>query len=179
MNSQYKISNFDKADNLLVDCGSFAGIVQAVVSGIIILCFISSGIIALKIKSTKEIVNAKILDATCETSPISNNNIVIENLTECVLDVEYKVEEEMFQSKLLTQDGIYRKGNDIKIEYDPFNPTDISYTPKFLKQKTVAFILFGIASLFLLSLILHIVLMKNSSWYKRLLCIGSVAQIVR
>ena len=164
-------STFDKVDNMLVDCGSFAGIMQIVCSVILILCFCGFGYFFFSKKETRVNTSAIVLHGECKTYSVKSGNSS-RMQTDCMLDIQYKVGEEMVQQKITTVDKIHTKDEIIQVKYDPLNPLDVVYNE--VESRTVGLILFGIGALFVLFLIIHVVLLNVSDWYKRLMCLNMI-----
>ncbi len=169
-------STFDRVDNMLVQCGTFSGAIQIVVSVICIILCCGLGYYFFNKKDTKVKTQATVVHGECKTYSVKSGNSS-RMQTDCVLDIEFKVGEETIQQKLITTDKIHSKGEIIDIKYDPANPTDVEYNG--IDSKTAGMILAGIGSLFVLSLIIHIVLMRVSDWYKRFMCLNMVGNAFR
>jgi hypothetical protein len=116
---------FDRVDNMLVQCGSFASIIQIVCSVICIICCCGFGIFFFKKKDTRIKTTATVLHGECRTYSVRNGNST-KMQTDCVLDIEYKVGEEMRQQKIITTDRIHSKGEIIQIKYDYINNNYLS-----------------------------------------------------
>jgi hypothetical protein len=164
-------STFDKVDNMLVQCGTFSGVIQIVCSVICIILCCGLGYYFYNMKDTGVKTTATVLHGECKTYSVQSGRSS-RMQTDCVLEIEYKVGEEMIKQKITTTDKIHSKGEIIQVKYDPANPADVKYNE--IESKTVGTVLIGIGSLVIFCLIVHIVLMNFSDWYKRLLCINMV-----
>jgi hypothetical protein len=163
----------DKADSMLLKCGSFASIIQIVCSVLSILCLCGFGIILFRTKDTKIKTTATVLHGQCNTYPVRTNSSNYTRMeTDCILDIEYKVGDEMKQTKVNTSDKMHSKGEIIEIYYEPSNPESVKYKP--LNNKIAGKILMGIGSCIIILMVIHIILMKKSDWYKRLLCFNLI-----
>ncbi len=169
-------STFDKVDNMLVQCGTFSGVIQIISSVICILLSCGLGYFFYNKKETRVKTTATVLHGECKTYSVRSGNSS-RMQTDCILDIEYKVGEEMKQQKITTTDKIHSKNEIINITYDPANPADVTYNE--IESKTVGKVLIGIGSLVIICLIVHIVLMNYSDWYKRLMCINMVGSAFR
>ena len=161
----------DRADSMLLKCGSFASIIQIVCSVISILCLCGFGIMLFRKKDTRVKTNATVLHGQCNTYPIRSKNST-RMQTDCMLDIEYKVGEEMLQAKITTTDKMHSKGEIIEVSYEPTNPVDVKYNN--ISSKTVGKILIAIGACIVVLMVIHIILMNTSDWYKRLLCFNLI-----
>ena len=168
---------FDKADNMLIKCGGFASIIQIICSVICIICLCGFGIILFTKKNKRIKTNAIVLERDCNTYPVQTNSRNYTKMkTTCVLDIEYKFGDEMKQAKVTTSDKMHSKGEKIEIHYNPTNPEDVIYKP--LNNKTAGVVLLGLGSCVVVLMIIHIILMKKSDWYKRLLCLNLIGDVL-
>ena len=161
----------DKADNMLVQCGTFASVIQIVTSVICILCFCGFGIMLFKKKDSRIKTNATVLHGQCNSYPVKSGNST-KLQTDCMLDIEYKVGEEIKQAKITSNDKMHTRGEIIEVTYDAANIADVKYNE--ISPKTVGKILMGIGSCFIVLMIIHIILTNTSDWYKRLLCFNLI-----
>ena len=181
MNQQYSQQysqpngTFEKVDNMLVNCGSFASIIQIVISVICIICLCTSAYFLYNKKDTRIITDATVLHGDCKTTYVPTKNGT-ETKINCILDIEYIVNEKVFNQKLLTTDKMHYKDEKIKISYDINDPNNIVYNE--IKMKTISYVLFGIGSLCVISLIIHVILMNVSDWYKRIMCLNMVGNAI-
>jgi hypothetical protein len=172
-----KSDALDKADNMLLKCGSFASIIQIIISVICIICFCGFGIILFTKKNKRIKTNAIVLNRECNSYPVQTNSAKYTRMkTDCMLDIEYKIGQEMKQAKVTTSDKMHSKGEKIEIYYDPANPEDVIYKP--INTKTAATILMGIGSCIIVLMVIHIILMNKSDWYKRLLCLNLIGDVL-
>ena len=169
-------STFDKVDNMLVQCGKFSGVIQIICSVVCIILSCGIGYYLFNKKDTHIKTTATVLHGECKTYSVRSGNSS-RMQTDCLLEIEYKVGEEMKQQKINTSDKIHSKGEIINITYDPANPADVKYNE--IPSKTIGTVLIGIGSLIIICLIVHIVLMNYSDWYKRLLCLNMVGSAFR
>jgi predicted permease len=169
-------STFDRVDNMLVQCGTFSGAIQIVCSVIFIIIFCGLGYYFFNKKDTKVKTQATVVHGECKTYSVKSGNSS-RMQTDCVLDIEFKVGDKIIQQKLITNDKMHSKGEIIDIKYDPANPLDVEYNQ--IESKTLGMILGGIGSLFVICLIIHIVLMRVSDWYKRLMCVNMIGSAFR
>lgn len=171
-----KVSTFEKVDKMLDDCGKYASIMQIVFSVICIICFCGFGIILFKKKDNTIKTKATVLHGECNTYPVRNKNST-RMQTNCMLDIEYKVGQETLQSKITTSDRIHSKGEIIDISYDLVNPSNVTYNH--ISYKNIGKISIGIGSCIVFGLIIHIILMKTSEWYRKIACLNLLGNTIR
>lgn len=169
MNNQPNM--LDQADSMLLKCGKFASIIQIVCSVISILCLCGFGIMLFRKKDTKVKTNATVLHGQCNSYPVKSGNST-RMKTDCMLDIEYKVGEEMLQAKITTNDKIHSKGEIIEVSYEPTNPADVNYNN--ISSRTIGKILIASGAFIVVLMVIHIILMNTSDWYKRLLCFNLI-----
>ena len=110
--------------------------------GIIISIILIAVAIYLFTKNQKDIVNstAKVTSSTCSQSGKSIS---------CQLGIAYTVDKKDYTGSISTLTSTkYTTGMDVPISYNSKNPLDVTY--KQVNDKTVAFILLGVAVLLLL-----------------------------
>jgi hypothetical protein len=96
--------------------------------------------------------------------------------TKCIMNVKYNVNNTDYTGIVETTETMHKTNDIITIKYDTTNPAVISY--KQISNKNAGMILIGIGSFVVLLLILHIVLLRVSDWYKRLLCLQMAGSVV-
>jgi hypothetical protein len=164
-------------DKGLLQCGNFASIIQIVCSVLFIIIFGGIGIYMYQKKDNNVEINARITDVTCAQERINTGKRGGTRLqTTCTLTVSYKVDEKDYSGIVTTTEVLHKKDDLIKIKYDKTNPISISYNQA--SNKKVGLILMGVGCFIILLMIIHIILLKVSDWYKRLLCVQMVAGTV-
>jgi hypothetical protein len=166
-----KTDTFDKVDNMLIECGKVASFIQIACSVICILCLCGFGIFFFRKKNNRIKTNATILNTDCRSYSVDTKR-TSRMRTDCILDIEYRVNGVMKQAKISTNDKIHYKGEIIEINYDEKNPLDIAYNQ--ISSKTIGKTLIGLGMCVVILMIIHIILMKKSNWYKRIMCVNLV-----
>lgn len=166
------LSNIDSG---LIQCGTFSGVMKIICCVLFIIIFCGIGIYMFRLPDNNLETNATITDAKC-AQEVVNSGKGTRVQTVCTLSVSYKVDEKDYTGIVTTNEVSHQKGELIKIKYDKSNPVSISY--KQISNKTISYILIGVGCLFVIGLIIHIVLLNMSDWYKRLMCVEMVANTV-
>ena len=178
MSSPQPTDTLGQMDKGLLKCGNFASVIQIVCSVLCIVLFCGLGIFMFRKKDNNLETQATVTNVNCRQEVVNNGGrrggTRVE--TKCMMDVKYNVDGKEYTGKVDTTETTHSKDEIITIKYNPENPVDISY--KQLSNKTTGMILLGIGCFIILLLILHIVLLKVSDWYKRLLCISMVGNVV-
>jgi hypothetical protein len=115
---------------------------------------------------------AIVKDAKCVT--IYRRNMISYN---CNLKLEYVVDNVTNTTFYNTSDKSHNVGDKIDIYYNSNNVSDIKLSN--VPNKTTGSILLGIGGCFIILLILHIILMKKSAWYNRILCFNAMTSSFR
>ena len=97
--------------------------------------------------------------------------------TTCNLSIKYTVNNVDYSANIITNDTYHNVNEQITITYDKNQPQTPIYN--YVSPKFVGKILIGISVIFFIGFIIMIVLHSKSDWYKRLMCISGVNNILR
>ncbi len=175
MSSPQQLDTLGKMDKGLLKCGNFASIIQIVCSVLCIILFLGLGFFMYQRKDNRLETQATVTDVNCKQETVLYGKRPSIR-TRCIMNVKYNVNDKEYTGIVDTLETTHIKDEIITIKYNPENPDDISY--KQLSNKTTGMILLGVGCFIILLLILHIVLLKVSDWYRRLLCVSMVANVV-
>ena len=171
------MDTFSKMDKGLIKCGKFASIIQIVCSVLCILIFGGLGFFIYTRKDNNLETKAIITNVNCKQEVVNNGGRRGSTIhTKCIIDVKYTVDNKEYTGIVDTTETTHKKDEEITIKYNPKNPSVISY--KQITNKTIGMILLGVACFIIILMIIHIILMKNSDWYKRLMCIQMATSAV-
>lgn len=164
-----------KADNMLLKCGTFATYFSAATCCIILIC-VTSLAIYMYTKKEEELIkiNAVITDRICNTYYTVQNGKNVENIS-CIITVKYTIDDKEYTNSFETNDNNIFINQTIQIEYVKRDPNIIHY--KYMHAKTIGMIFFGLSACILFGMIIHLILLNVSDWYKRLQCINMLSQI--
>jgi hypothetical protein len=169
---------FGKLDKGLLKCGKFASIIQIVCSVLCIIIFGGFGFFMYLKKDNRLETKATITNVNCRQEVVNSGGrrggSRIE--TKCIMDVKYSVDGKEYTGVVDTTETIHKKDEIITIKYEPTNPTIISY--KQITNKSLGMIMLGVASVIILFMIIHIVLVKKSDWYKRIMCLQLAGNVI-
>ncbi len=167
-----------KIDKGLIKCGKFASIIQIVCSVLCIVIIGGLGFFMYNKKDNNLETKATVTGVVCRQEVVNNGGrrggTRIE--TKCTMNVKYTVDGKDYTGIVDTTETTHKTNDVITIKYDSTNPSVISY--KQLSNKSTGMILLGVASFIVILMIIHIVLMKKSDWYKRIMCINMAANVV-
>jgi hypothetical protein len=168
----------EKADNMLLKCGTFATYFSAVMCCIILIC-VTAIAFYMYTKKEEELIKIEsiITGRSCNTYFTTDSNGRRVQRTSCLITVKYTVDNKEYINSFETSDSSIYVNQTIVIEYAKNDPNKIYY--KRVRNKTIGMILFGVSGCILLFLIIHLILVNVSDWYKRLQCIGMVANSFR
>lgn len=160
-------------DDKLIKCGKLASVIYIVLGIIIAIGFLGFGYYMYNKKDTMAEVLATVMDVQCTYTYNSKRR---KNVAACVMLVKYVVNNTEYTSRVQTQEEQHYKDEKITIKYDTNNPRKTSY--KTLSNNKTGKYLMIIGSIIALLTGLHAVLMKKSDWYKRLVCVNFVGDVV-
>ena len=165
-----------KIDQGLIKCGKFASIIQIVCSVLCILIIGGIGFFMYNKKDNNLETKATVTEVVCrqETVRTSRNRTSIQ--TKCTMNVKYTVDGKDYTGIVETTETTHKTNDVITIKYDSTNPSVISY--KQISNKNAGMILLGVASFIVILMIIHIILMNKSDWYKRIMCVNMAANVV-
>jgi hypothetical protein len=173
-----KTNYMEKADSMLLSCGTFATYFSAAICCIILICVVAVAFY-MYTKKEEELIktNAVITDRSCNSYFTTESNGKRVQRTSCLITVKYTVDDKEYINSFETSDVNIYVNQTIVIEYAKNDPNIIYY--KHVRGKTIGMILFGVSGCILLFLIIHLILLNVSDWYKRLQCISMVASAFR
>jgi hypothetical protein len=164
-----------KIDKGLIKCGKFASIIQIVCS---VLCIVIIGGIGFFIYTRKDNnleTKATVTDVNCKQETVLYGKRPSIR-TKCTMNVKYTVDSKDYTGIVETTETKHKTNDVITIKYDSTNPSVISY--KQISNKNAGMILLGVASFIVILMIIHIILMNKSDWYKRIMCVNMATNVV-
>ena len=165
-----------RLDSGLLKCGKFASIIQIVCSVLCIVIFGGLGFFMYQKKDNSLETQATVTNVVCRQETVTDSKNRRRTETKCTMNVKYTVDGKEYAGIVDTTETTHKINDIITIKYDSTNPSVISY--KQLSNKSTGMILLGVASFIVILMIIHILLMKNSDWYKRIMCINMASNVV-
>lgn len=165
--------SLQRADNMLLSCGTFATYFSACICFIILICFVAVAFY-MYTKKEQELIktNALITERNCNIYFTFENGKNVQH-TSCLIKVKYTVDNKEYINNFETSDSSIVTNQTIVIEYAKNDPNIIYY--QYMHTKKLGMILFGISGCILIFIIIHLILLNVSDWYKRLQCISMIA----
>lgn len=165
-----------KIDKGLIKCGKFASIIQIVCSVLCILIIGGLGFFMYQKKDNNLETKATVTGVVCRQEIVNSGRNRTRVQTKCTMNVKYTVDGKEYTGIVDTTETTHKTNDIITIKYDSTNPSVVSY--KQLTNKSTGMILLGVASFIVILMIIHIILMKKSDWYKRIMCINMASNVV-
>ncbi len=165
-----------KIDKGLLQCGKFASIMQIVCSVLCIVIIGGIGFFMYNKKDNNLETKATVTGVVCKQEMVRNSRNKSSIQTKCTMNVKYTVGGKDYTGIVETTETTHKTNDEITIKYDSNNPAVISY--KQLSNKSTGMILLGVACFIIILMIIHIILMKKSDWYKRIMCINMATNVV-
>jgi hypothetical protein len=174
-------------------CGKYLGILCGIICVIIIIILFVVG--STFVKQSKKIKNNTV--STMGTIVKINNynnmcNVSYQTIqrgsrynrrTEtipkytCNLSISYSIDNKNYISDLVTTDNNYSVGNTINILVDKSNPSKIYYQSEINTKESSGNYMFITGGVLTGLLVLHLLLLRYSNFYKKIVCIDMVGRI--
>jgi hypothetical protein len=166
-------SALSSIDEGLLKCGKLASSIYMIGGVIIAIAFIAFGYYMYSKKDSMNEVQATITEVQCSYNYDTKRR---RNVASCVLLVKYMVNNAEYTSRVQTQEEQHYKDEKITIKYDTNNPRKVSYKQLSNNQTGKYIMIAGVIIALLTGL--HAYLMKTSDWYKRLVCVNFVGDVI-
>jgi hypothetical protein len=166
-------STLSKIDEGLLKCGKLASGIYLVLGIIISIALIGFGYYMYSKTDNMNEVQAIVTDVQCSYNYDTKRR---RNVASCVLLVKYMVNNAEYTSRVQTQEEQHYTDEKITIKYDTTNPRKVSYKQMSNNQIGKYIMIAGVIMALLTGL--HTYLMKTSDWYKRIVCVNIVGDVL-